>query len=533
MMRPAWQDVLRSHADDQPDAIALVENTGARITRAELSQQVESVAAALSARGFEAGDHALFSVRPGIEAVVLVLAIHQLHGVLIPMDPGIGDALFDARMTLLAPRWVFAESVLLVAPAGLVSRLLRWRGIHFAALGTIEGAAFVRVGRRLPGMPPSTPYRALLRQDVAVRDDSAPPRARARIAGANIENDASDASPAFIVCTSGTTADPKAVVHTRASLRAIVAAVARQLTLAPTDVMFARDLHLMLPALLAGARVIIPRDRAFDGVRTLDLFERHRVSHAFLVTRDCRLLLDACTASGRGVPDCLRSLMIGAAPVRAAFLARLAHVLPAQTEAWCVYGATEVLPVACVALAEKVAYDGPGDLVGAPLPGVTVRVDDSGQLCIAGDRLCAGYVGHGAMTEYPSGDRARLDGERIVLLGRQKDMLIRGDHNIYPELYESLVERVSGVRRAAIVGDFDPVLADERIVLVVEPDGSVDEATLLAAVARSVREGPSRFDATAQPDRIVALQSLPEAGRSHKIDKAALRRMLGVTPACA
>jgi acyl-CoA synthetase (AMP-forming)/AMP-acid ligase II len=196
-----------------------------------------------------------------------------------------------------------------------------------------------------------------------------------------------------------------------------------------------------------------------------------------------------------------------------------------------VYGATEVLPVARVSLEEKLAYDGPGDLVGRVVPGVTVRTDESGQLCVKGERLFSCYAGAEPVAEHATGDLARIDGDRIVLLGRSKDMIIRGEHNIYPALYEPLVERVSGVRRAALIGDFDSALADERVILVVEPEQGVSAADVLERVTRSVRHGPLRLDSSAQPDRIV-VQPIPESGRSHKVDKEALRRQLQVAAVC-
>jgi acyl-CoA synthetase (AMP-forming)/AMP-acid ligase II len=476
---------------------------------------VEATMRGLRAMGFVAGDKVLFSVKPGIDAVALVLAVHELGGVLLPMDPGVCDALFDARMALLQPRWVFAQGVLLSPAQGLFMRALRWRGIQFAPLGTVAGACYVHVGLRLPGGPSSVSYASLrARQSAGERADSPAPRAAH-----------DDESPSFIVCTSGTTDYPKAVVHSRRSLRAIVHAIGKELSLESHDVMYARDLHLLLPALFAGARVVIPRQVTFDARRTIRLMEREKVTHAFLVTRDCRLLLDECLASGTRLPDSMRSLMIGAAPVRAPFLARLREVLPPQTVAWCVYGATEVLPVARVSLEEKLAYNGPGDLVGKPITGVSVRIDETGQLWVQGDRLFSGYAGSGPVTEHATGDLAQLAGDRIVLLGRAKDMIIRGEHNIYPALYEPLVERVPGVRRAALVGDFDSVLADERVVLVVEPEDGVKAEELYARVSHAVRRGPFRLDSSALPDRIV-VRSIPESGRSHKIDKAALRRAL-------
>lgn len=520
MNAETWLDTMRAHARAAPGMPAVTESGGRTVTRAALMNQVDCAVRALRGRGLRAGDPVLFSVRPGVPALVLVLAVHELGGVLLPMDPGVSDALFEARIAALRPRWVFAQSLLLAPPSGLVARLLRARGLHFAALGSVAGARYLHVGPRVPGAPPSVSYRRLLREK-SHRHDGASTQVPAAV-----ESPADDAA-AFIVCTSGTTASPKAVIHTRRSLSAIIAAVQGELSLTSAGVLYARDLHLIVPALLAGARAVVPGEREFDGMRALSCFEQEGVTHAFLVTRDCRLLLDACLATGKRVPDTVRSLMIGAAPVRAAFLSRLAEVLPAHTVAWCVYGATEVLPVARVSLREKVAYDGPGDLVGAPIPGVHVRVDEDGHLCVSGDRCFAGYVGEPPVVEHRSGDLARIRDGRIVLLGRASDMIIRGEHNIYPALYEPLVERVPGVRRAALVGDFDGALADERLVLVVEPETGTDHDALAARVRAAVRSGPLRLDGSAQPDRIV-IATLPESGRSHKIDKTALRRQLGL-----
>ncbi len=525
---------IRDQAQRAPNAVAIVEVHGERtlrrITRSALVTRVAHVTRGLTQSGFRAGDRVLFSVRPGIDAVVLVLAVHALGGVLIPQDPGTADALFSARIELLRPRWVMAESVLLVSPASIVSKVLRWRNVNLAPLGAVQGAQIIRTGPWLPGLPVAKTMEAIERagRDAGAalpgEQEGAATQQRA-LSGDTFADDAE----AFIVCTSGTTTAPKAVVHTRRSLMAILSATERELAIDSSHVVYSKELHLVLPALSVGACVLMPRTLSFDGAQTLKAFRAHRVTHAFLVTRDCRVLLETCLAQGAMIPDSLQSLMIGAAPVRSAFLTRLRGVLPAHCVAWCVYGATEVLPIARVALEEKVAWTGTGDLVGRVIPGISVRIGIDGQLHVHGERLCAGYAGHEPMLEYATGDLARIDEERIVLLGRAKDMVIRGDHNIYPELYEPLVERIGGVRRAAIVGDFDAEKADERVILVVEPESGVDAAELRERVAREVRAGPNRLDTTALPDEI-HVRSLPESGRSNKIDKDALRHMLGARP---
>jgi len=130
--------------------------------------------------------------------------------------------------------------------------------------------------------------------------------------------------------------------------------------------------------------------------------------------------------------------------------------------------------------------------------------------------------------EHATGDLARLVGGELALLGRKKDMIIRGDFNLYPELYEPTVERIPGVRRAVFVGVYDERGADERVVLVVEPDGAGDVTTLPARVARALRAGDTRIDEPALPDHILVM-SLPEGGRSSKVDKRALRDLVAAS----
>ena len=134
-----------------------------------------------------------------------------------------------------------------------------------------------------------------------------------------------------------------------------------------------------------------------------------------------------------------------------------------------VYGLTEMAPVACVDMAEKLAWQGEGDLVGAPLPGSRVRIGEGGELYVGGDWLCGRYLGGEPLTEVATGDLARLDDEgRIVLLGRVKDMIIRGRYNIYPALYEGKIAEIPGVARCALIGVWDERLGDERVVLVLD-----------------------------------------------------------------
>ncbi|HEX6510063.1 MAG TPA: class I adenylate-forming enzyme family protein, partial [Chloroflexota bacterium] len=114
---------------------------------------------------------------------------------------------------------------------------------------------------------------------------------------------------------------------------------------------------------------------------------------------------------------------------------------------------------------------------------------------------------------------------RIILLGRSKDMIIRGRYNIYPALYEQRIEEIPGVARCALIGVWDERLGDERVVLAVEPaPAETDPGRLRHRVDRALRRD-ALIDSLALPDEVVVMP-LPESGRSRKIDRNALRRRI-------
>jgi acyl-CoA synthetase (AMP-forming)/AMP-acid ligase II len=429
----------------------------------------------------------------------------------VAADLGIGDALFASQMAMIRPRWVVADSLLLAASRHrLLRRLARARGLSLLPLEQLGHARCIGVGPWLPGsgntITGASLERAGARQGIVARPVTAPE------------------DPLIIVFTSGTTAAPKAVVHSGRSIAATLALVSSQLCFAEGDVLYASDVHLVLPALSAGASVVIPPRGRFSAARTQYQLREYGVTHLFNVTADAQTLAEHLAVVGESLPATVREVMIGAAPVRAGFLRRFQAVLSPGARAWCVYGMTELLPAAFITLEEKLAYQGDGDMLGVLARGVTARLTDEGELVLRGPNLFSRYLGYEAVEEHYTGDVARFDNGRVVLLGRSKDMIIRGHHNIYPALHEPMVERLPGVRRCAMVGVFDERRADECVVLVVEPEEGVDGDRLRYEVGRALRDGPSRIDDAAAPDLIIAM-SLPLAGRSHKVDKDALRAL--------
>ena len=503
---------------NERDAPSIIDTAGRVLSRQEILHEVNVVARGFMAAGLQPGERVLFAVRPDAGAILLMLGILEAGGVLVPMDSTMGPELFKSRMDLLAPQWVVAESLLYSASSSSwIVRLLDRRGIKLPPLAEIKGAKFVRVGRNWPGVPPSLSLEELKKLGTASGDSM-------RVA-------INDNAAAIIVFTSGTTGAPKAVVHTRRSLRNIFDTVESLLNTSNGDVIYARELHLILPTLFVGSMVVVPNRSGFSAKHTLKDLKKFSITHIFGVPAEFQQLIDYLVTHRQKLPSSLREIWIGAAPVHAAFLKNLQTVIVSDANICCVYGMTEILPVARVSLAEKVKYEGEGDLVGECIAGVSARVSANGELLLRGPNLFFGYFGEPACTEHATGDLACLQEGRIVLLGRRKDMIIRRQFNIYPELYESTIERIAGVRRCAMVGIYDEVMADERIVLAVEPGADVDAATLEKRLRQELRSGPFSIDSAALPDDILVME-LPVAGRSSKVDKNSIREFAQRATSC-
>jgi acyl-coenzyme A synthetase/AMP-(fatty) acid ligase len=106
-------------------------------------------------------------------------------------------------------------------------------------------------------------------------------------------------------------------------------------------------------------------------------------------------------------------------------------------------------------------------------------------------------------------------------------MFIRGCHKVFRGLYEPVIAGLPGVAEAVMVGVADRI-GDDRIVVVVVPSGQ-GPARLSAEhpIARSVaRALPGLLDAGALPDAVLAAAELPRAGRSRKLDRAAVTALV-------
>lgn len=483
-----------------------------RLTGALLAERVERTAHAFHRRGMRPGDVILFGVRPGLDAVVLLMAAMRNGAVVTVIDPGAGDELFARRLELLRPSWVVAESLLYAASARTpLSIYLRRAGLELPRLSKVPGR-HVRAGWRWPGLVPRSLALRKLARELAGDPGALP---------VSIEPDA----PSLVVFTSGTTGMPKGVQHTGRSITAAVRMMLEGFELPADAVAYTHNLHTLVVGALKGLRCVVA-PLSFTPEKFLRDVEKHRVTHAFLLPVEAWNVALHCERTGRRLPESLQHLFLFSAPITTTVLERVHALGGDDMKITCAYAMTEMVPVTWIDSREKLAWSGDGDVVGRPVPGVETRIV-GGELELRGPNTFLGYLGMERVDWHRTGDNARIDDEgRIVLMGRAKDMLIRDDFNLYPGLYEPTISRIDGVGACVIIGVPDPETADEHVLLYVERDPAVRGLTseeLSKRVERGVRSGDTRIDVKALPDEIRVVEHLPRSGRSHKIDRAALR----------
>lgn len=296
---------------------------------------------------------------------------------------------------------------------------------------------------------------------------------------------------ADILYTSGTTGHPKAVAvrHDNSSLVPFKRpqwSGGGWLHASPPYT-FAGLSFVYTPMKLGLQGIYLPR---FDAGTWLDTVESDRPGFVFLVPAMATLLLEHPrfdTADLGSVVQCT----VGSAPLSPRVLERLQEKMPDALVSNN-YGMTEAGSVYCL-MPPGEAVKRPGS-VGKPLaPAEIVCVDGDG-VGVAPDE-----VGHvrmripGRPREYygdpeatartwvdgwlVTGDLGKLDRDGyLYIVGRSKDVIIRGGNNIHPTDVEHAVAAHAAVREVSVLGVDHPVLGEDVVAFVVLAPGSVADA---------------------------------------------------------
>ncbi|MEV4465999.1 AMP-dependent synthetase/ligase [Micromonospora echinofusca] len=129
------------------------------------------------------------------------------------------------------------------------------------------------------------------------------------------------------------------------------------------------------------------------------------------------------------------------------------------------YGLTETSPAAAANLPGATRIGS----VGRPLPGVTIRIEDDGEILIAGDLIFQGYWRNEEATAealsadgwFRTGDLGQLDDEGFLsITGRKKEIIVTaGGKNVAPAVLEDQVRAHPLVSQCVVVGDRAPFIA--------------------------------------------------------------------------
>jgi cyclohexanecarboxylate-CoA ligase len=331
---------------------------------------------------------------------------------------------------------------------------------------------------------------------------------------------------AAVLFTSGSSGAPKGVLHTQATLayKATLMAGVHDLRAGDCVLMPAPCAHISgllngvtLPGAVPFRTVFMAR---WDPERALDLIESKRVTFMIGPPTFFVSLMRAPGFTRERVRS-LRLVSSGGAGVSVAFVEEAAATLGAVVKR--TYGSTEAPTIATSAPGDSQddarAHD--GHAIGA----VELRVVD-GELRVRGPEVCVGYLdpAHNADAFdadgwFRTGDLATIDDEGwLTIVGRVKDVIIRGGENISTAEVEHELEAHPDVRQAVAVGYPDPLMG-ERVAAFVVGAASFDVET---ARAWFEARGVARFKT---PERVVVVDALPTLPTG-KPDRDALRARL-------
>ncbi|MFJ6485790.1 AMP-binding protein [Streptomyces sp. NPDC091682] len=504
--RTLWELVSR-RAALTPDAPVLIEaaedrsedrSDDRRLTFGELHDRCERVAAGLHAMGVRPGTVVAWQLPTRIETVLLSVALARIGAVQTPVIPFYRD-----REVGFALRESKAE--------------------HFAVPGTWRGFDHTAMAARLGARGTFEAYADLPDGDPAVLP--APP--------------ATGTDVRWIYWTSGTTSDPKGVLHTDRSLIAGGSCLAHALHLGPSDVgsMAFPYAHIggpdyLVMLLLYGFPAVLFEKFALPDA--LAGYRRHGVTVAGGSTAFYSMFL----TEQRKAPDVpliptLRLLAGGGAPKPPEIYHAVVRELRCQLTHG--YGMTEV-PMITMGSPDDTA-EHLATTEGRPPEGMSIRItapngtelppDTDGEVRLRGEAVCRGYLNGddpaGAFDPdgyLITGDLGHLtqDGY-LVLTGRSKDVIIRKGENVSAKEIEDLLHQLPGITDVAVIGLPDPTRG-ERVCAVVEQPPGAAPLTLpqLTAHLRAQGLAPHKL-----PERLELLEALPRNETLRKVLKYKLR----------
>lgn len=340
-----------------------------------------------------------------------------------------------------------------------------------------------------------------------------------------------------LMFTSGTTGEPKGVMHTHNTLLSNLAPFTKRMNLNGDDtiLMASPMAHqvgfmygMMLPIALRARSVL---QDVWEPKRAIELIREEGCTFTAGSTPFLADLTKTVAESGITVPS-LRTFQCAGAPIPGALVENARATL--GTKIVSAFGMTEVGMVTMIDVNDDDIRAATSD--GCALPGIEVKVvDESGKALPPGEegklliRGCSNFGGYLSRPQwndtdadgwFGSGDLARMDAQGYIRIsGRTKDVIIRGGENIPVVEIEALLYRHPAVDQVAIVAYPDERLGERACaMLTLKPGHSLD----LTGVAEFLKE--QKIAIPFIPERVIVLDAMPTTA-SGKVQKFKLRDM--------
>ncbi|MGH9025532.1 MAG: class I adenylate-forming enzyme family protein [Acidimicrobiia bacterium] len=479
-------ELLRNAAREHPDREAYVQGSR-RVTYAELDRMADAMGSTLVSGGVRPGDVVSFLLPSSIEFAAAYAGALRAGAVTSALNLRLGPAEQASIFARTEPRvTVVGDGV--TAPAG-AGRIVDAEELAGILASEPQGAEFPTL---------------------------------------------SDRDTACVVWTSGTTGAPKGAVYDHETMAAISRNVGelthpgdRRLVVLP----FAHVGYMTrMWDELANATTIVLVGEPWSATETLRLIRDERITMATGVPTQWQLVLDHADCARTDFSG-LRVAGLGAATIPPELVRRMRETLrcPVLTR----YTSTEA------GVTTSTRVDDPPEIVattvGRPAPEVDMRIigpdgaplpdGEVGEVVCRSPAMMRGYWRDQEATAdtidadgfLHTGDLGFIGADgNLRLVGRLKEMYLRGGYNVYPAEVEGVLADHPRVTRAAVVGVPDPVLGEVGVAFVVpEPDVSPPTGSELRDWCRA------RLADYKAPDRVEIVDDLPVTSML-KVDKARL-----------
>ena len=482
-----FAQIIERHAQSAPQRVAL-HAAGQDISYADLWQRIQRATAVVLKARVQPGDRVAWLGFNDPAMLVLLFALARVGAMLLPLNYRLSAAEHASILGHAGVGLLVADAAHATAASTLCAQAACTQ-LHADALS----AATADTGRTV-GNPEPT-------------------------------------APALLVYTSGTSGQPKGVVHSQSGLvwNCVIATHAQELTpddhvLSTLPMFHVGGLCIQtLPALHAGAAVTL-HARFEAGAWLADVAKR-RPTLSLMVPATMRAVLEHPDFAKTDLSS-LKLLVAGSSTIPASMIGAMhARGLPVGQ----VYGATETGPVSIyLRRDEAMPHAGSAGKAGIHVEvrlvketGEAAANGEVGEIWVRGPNLLQGYwadPGNPAFADgwFHTGDLARRDEAGFYkIVGRSKDMIISGGENIYPAELENVLADCPDIREAAVVGQLDARWGEIVVAVVVRAPGADLDA---AQVMQLFDQRLARFK---HPKRVVFCEALPKTALG-KVQKAGL-----------